>query len=77
MFKGYAGRIAWIDLTDGTVSVQELEEALAKKYLGGKGLGAYLLYSHLRPNTDPYDPENMLIFITGPLTGTSFLLRSG
>ncbi|MGD9040705.1 MAG: aldehyde ferredoxin oxidoreductase N-terminal domain-containing protein, partial [Desulfobacteraceae bacterium] len=72
MLKGYAGRIAWIGLTDGTVRVQELEEALAKKYLGGKGLGAYLLCSHLKPHTDPYDPENILIFITGPLTGTSF-----
>lgn len=72
MLKGYAGRVAWIDLTDGTLSVQKLEEALAKKYLGGKGLGAYLLYSHLKPHTDPYDPDNILIFITGPLTGTSF-----
>ena len=72
MLKGYTGRIAWIDLTHGTVSVQELEEALAKKYLGGKGLGAYLLLSHLKSHTDPYDPENILIFITGPLTGTSF-----
>ncbi len=72
MLKGYAGRIAWMDLTNGAVRVQELEEALAKKYLGGKGLGAYLLYSHLRPHTDPYDPENILIFITGPLTGTGF-----
>jgi aldehyde:ferredoxin oxidoreductase len=72
MLKGYAGRLAWIDLTDGTVSVKKLEEALAKKYLGGKGLGAYLLYNHLKANTDPYDPDNILIFITGPLTGTSF-----
>jgi aldehyde:ferredoxin oxidoreductase len=72
MLKGYAGRLAWIDLADGAVSVQELEEALLKKYLGGKALGAYLLYSHFKPNTDPYDPDNILIFITGPLTGTHF-----
>ena len=72
MLGGYAGRLAWIDLTDGTVSVQELEEALAKKYLGGKGLGAYLLYTHLKRHMDPYDPENILMFITGPLTGTRF-----
>ena len=72
MLNGYAGNIARINLTEGAISVQELEEAIAKKYLGGKGLGAYLLYNHLKPHTDPYDPQNILIFITGPLTGTSF-----
>jgi aldehyde:ferredoxin oxidoreductase len=70
--EGYTGKIAWIDLTKGSVKVEELEEALARKYLGGKGLGAYLLYQNLSPNTHPYDPNNPLIFITGPLTGTTF-----
>jgi aldehyde:ferredoxin oxidoreductase len=70
--EGYTGKIAWIDLTKGSVKVEELEEALARKYLGGKGLGAYLLYQNLSPNTHPYDPNNQLIFITGPLTGTTF-----
>ena len=70
--EGYAGKIAWIDLTKENVKVEELEEAVARKYLGGKGLGAYLLYQNLSPNTHPYDPNNPLIFITGPLTGTTF-----
>ena len=70
--KGYAGKIAWINLTDGKVDVEELKEELARKYLGGKGLGAYLLYRHLKPHTDPYSPDNRLMFITGPLTGTTF-----
>jgi aldehyde:ferredoxin oxidoreductase len=70
--EGYAGKIAWIDLTKENVKVEELEEAVARKYLGGKGLGAYLLYKNLSPNTHPYDPNNPLIFITGPLTGTTF-----
>jgi aldehyde:ferredoxin oxidoreductase len=72
MLSGYAGRVAWIDLTNGNFRVEELEEGTARKYLGGKGLGAYLLYRNLRPHTDPFDPENKLIFITGPLTGTTF-----
>lgn len=72
MISGYAGKIAWIDLTEGRVSVEELGEGIARKYLGGKGLGAYLLYRSLSPHTDPYDPHNNLIFITGPLTGTTF-----
>jgi len=79
MLYGYAGRIAWIDLNDGNVRIEDLEEDLARRFLGGKGLGAYLLYKHLKPHTDPYDPENIMIFVTGPLTGTNFpaVSRSG
>jgi len=79
MVPGYAGRIAWIDLTEGTVTDQVLEEEIARKYLGGKGLGAYLLYRSMGPHTDPYSAENKIIFITGPLTGTTFpaTARSG
>ncbi len=64
MLAGYAGKIAWVDLAKGTGEALELKEGIAKKYLGGKGLGAYLLYRHLKPHIDPYDPENMLIFTT-------------
>lgn len=72
MLWGYAGNIAWVDLTNKSVRVEELVEQIARKYLGGKGLGGYFLYHSLSPHTDPYDPENKLIFITGPLTGTIF-----
>ncbi|MBW2030018.1 MAG: aldehyde ferredoxin oxidoreductase family protein [Deltaproteobacteria bacterium] len=79
MVAAYAGKIGWVDLTEGKTSVQDLGEKVARKYLGGKGLGACLLYSHLKPQTDPYDPANILIFVTGPLTGTNFpaVSRSG
>ena len=70
--KGYMGKIARIDLTSGKTSIEELKEEVARKYLGGKGLGAYLLYYSLRPHTEPCDPGNILIFAAGPLTGTSF-----
>ena len=72
MLSGYAGKIGWVDLTGRTTRVEELDESTARNYMGGKALGAYLLYSHLKPNIDPYDPANMLIFITGPLSGTTF-----
>jgi aldehyde:ferredoxin oxidoreductase len=76
---GYMGKIGWIDLTEGTLKTEALKEDLARKYLGGKGLGAYLLYKHLKPHTMPYAPENLMIFVTGPLTGTTFpaVSRSG
>ncbi|MCD4721397.1 MAG: aldehyde ferredoxin oxidoreductase family protein [Desulfobacula sp.] len=79
MLLGYTGKIAWVDLTQGSIDIQELSEGIAKKYIGGKGLGAHLLYKHLKPGTDPLGPDNIMIFVTGPLTGTNFpaVSRSG
>jgi aldehyde:ferredoxin oxidoreductase len=79
MLAGYAGKIAWIDLSKEHVEIKDLDEGVARKYLGGKGLGAYLLYTHFKPHTDPLDAGNMLIFVTGPLVGTTFpaVSRSG
>lgn len=78
-YSGYAGKIAWVDLTQGSVDIQQLEKRMARKYIGGKGLGAHLLYQHLPPHTDPLGPDNIMIFVTGPLTGTNFpaVSRSG
>src|SRR5512139_2769809 len=70
--KGFMGKIAWIDLGTRTFKTEELKEDVARKYLGGKGLGAYLLYRNLKAGTDPFDPENLLIFLAGPLTGANF-----
>jgi aldehyde:ferredoxin oxidoreductase len=43
-----------------------------RKFLGGKGLGALLLFNNLGVSVDPLSSENVLIFLTGPLTGSSF-----
>jgi aldehyde:ferredoxin oxidoreductase len=72
MLKSYAGKIAWIDLSNNAIRIEALDDQIARKYLGGKGLGAYLLYKYLPAKTDPLDPKNLLIFVTGPLTGTLF-----
>ena len=79
MLAGYTGKIGWIDLTRATTETKDLDEDIARKYLGGKGLGAHLLYKHLKPDTNPLGPGNILIFVTGPLTGTTFptVSRSG
>lgn len=79
MQSGHVGRIGWIDLTRRTTRVEPLPEETARKFLGGKALGAYLLHRHQRPHTDPYAPDNLLLFLTGPLTGTPFpaVSRSG
>jgi aldehyde:ferredoxin oxidoreductase len=66
----YAGKILRVDLTTGKVSTEPLSEKLAKDYIGGIGLGIKLLMDNSKPGTDPFDPDNPIIYLTGPLTGT-------
>jgi aldehyde:ferredoxin oxidoreductase len=68
----YFGRGARIDLGSGSIHLETLDEAFYRKFLGGKGLGALLLLNNLKPLTDPLSPENPLIFLTGPLTGSPY-----
>ena len=60
-----------IDLSKESFEVEEIPENIMKEYLGGRGLGAYLLYKYLPAKVDPLSPENILIFSTGPAQGTS------
>ncbi|MEM0453176.1 MAG: aldehyde ferredoxin oxidoreductase family protein [Sulfolobales archaeon] len=69
-FKGYAGKILYVDLTKEKYWVDELPAYLAKAYIGGSGLAAYLLWNLIDERTDPLTPENPLIIATGPATGT-------
>jgi aldehyde:ferredoxin oxidoreductase len=66
----YAGRILRVNLSTGKVETEPLKEELAKQYIGGIGLGIRLLMDNSKPNTDPFSPDNPLIFVTGPLSGT-------
>jgi aldehyde:ferredoxin oxidoreductase len=52
------------------VETDPLKEDLAKQYIGGIGLGMRLLMDNSTPGTDPFSPDNPLIFVTGPLSGT-------
>ncbi|MEM2111424.1 MAG: aldehyde ferredoxin oxidoreductase family protein [Candidatus Bathyarchaeia archaeon] len=67
---GYAGRILRIDLATGRNHIEPLKIEMAKKYIGGIGLGIRLLLDNSKPQVDPFDPENPLILTTGPLSGT-------
>ena len=67
---GYTGKVLRVDLTAGKFGEAKIEEDLLKKYLGGSSLGARILYDELDPSVGAIDPENLLIFMTGPLTGT-------
>ncbi|HWU39637.1 MAG TPA: aldehyde ferredoxin oxidoreductase N-terminal domain-containing protein, partial [Candidatus Acidoferrum sp.] len=68
--KGIHGKLLDVDLTQGKTTEFPVPEDIFRQYLGGRGLGARLLYDLLPPKTDPLSPENLLIFLTGPLTGS-------
>ncbi|MEE9420401.1 MAG: aldehyde ferredoxin oxidoreductase family protein [Desulfatiglandaceae bacterium] len=68
--KGVCGRLLEIDLSKGKTKDRAISEEIFEKYLGGRGLGARLLFDMLPARTDPLSPENILFFLTGPLTGT-------
>jgi hypothetical protein len=71
MAGGYAGKILMVDLTTGTIREETPLEETYRQYIGGTGLGVRMLYDRMKPRVDPLGPENMLGFVTGPLTATS------
>lgn len=70
------GKLLSIDLTKHDINVEYIEPEVYKKYIGGKGLGTYLLLKKLPPGVDPLSPENLLIFTTGPAVDTSLASTS-
>lgn len=65
------GKILRVDLSSGKTRTEEVDQNLARQFIGGRGYASRLLYEELPAKTDPLGPENILIFATGPLTGTS------
>ncbi|MDP2916583.1 MAG: aldehyde ferredoxin oxidoreductase C-terminal domain-containing protein [Dehalococcoidia bacterium] len=71
MLGGYAGKILRVDLSSGQITEEQLpEEKVLKQYLGGTGLGLKILLDEVDETVAPYDAENRVIFMTGPLTAT-------
>ncbi len=66
---GFYGRILKIDLGSRKQRIEPVEDAILEKYLGGKGLGSYLLADLNPEGADPMGPDNHLIFATGPVAG--------
>jgi len=70
MSDGFTSRVLHVDLSNHTYSLITLDETIKRRLLGGNGLGAYYLCNMLKPGIDPLSPGNLLIFATGPFTGT-------
>jgi aldehyde:ferredoxin oxidoreductase len=66
------GKLLRVDLTQRTIKEEPLDEESARLFLGGSGLGTKIIHDEVPGDTDPLGPDNKLLFMTGPLTGTPF-----
>src|SRR5687767_15849934 len=71
MAYGYTGKILVADLSNGTVTVDEHDDAWYRKYMGGAALAMDYILREVPPKADPLGPDNVLVFAGGPLTGTA------
>ncbi len=67
----WSKRILRVNLTEGTVTEEPTNMQWAEQYLGQRGLATRYMVEEMDPTVDALSPENMLIFATGPLTGTN------
>jgi aldehyde:ferredoxin oxidoreductase len=70
--KGFFNQLLRIDLSKQKSTVEPIPESILRSYLGGKGLGSYLLLKENPPHVDPFSPQNRLIITLGPLADTPF-----
>jgi len=70
MTGGYMGRVLRVDLARKKIKEITFNEETCRKFIGGSGLGAKILYDETNSETDPFSPENPLIFMTGPTANT-------
>jgi len=63
-------KIAYIDLSTGKIETKPIPVEIRKKFLGGRGLDAYLLYNHSAKGIDPLGPGNTLMISAGLLAAT-------
>jgi len=69
MLYGYTGRVLHVDLTRGSLEVEEPTEDFYRTYVGGSAVGLYYLLRHTPRDTDPLGPENTLTFALSGITG--------
>ena len=66
---GFQDRVARVDLSDGSVGYESIDEDDARKYIGARGLGVKYVFDQ-GPDVDPLGPDNLLAVMNGPLSGT-------
>jgi len=71
LLGGYTGSILRVELTRNKILKESLPEELVRKFIGGPGISTKILYDEVPHWVEAFDPLNLLIFSTGPLTGTA------
>lgn len=71
MVTSYNREVLRVNLTERTINTEPLDMEKAVKYIGGRGLGTRMLLDEGCATVEPLSPENKLIYITGPMTGTA------
>lgn len=66
---GFHGRVLIVDLSDGSHTVESIDAAVYRQFLGGYGLGAWLMWRHFPPKADALAPEACFAIVAGLLTG--------
>jgi len=69
-YGGWAGKVLRVDLSTGRITTEDTVEKY-KDYIGGTGIGYKVLWDEVAANIKAFDPENKIVFATGPLAGTS------
>jgi len=70
--NGYWGKVLRVNLSNGRITEEEISESVFKKFIGGSGFGAKVIYDEVKSNTDPFDPENRVVFAVGPWQAADF-----
>ncbi len=72
VFGGYMGKIAFVDLSRSEAKLRDVSPSDLRLFIGGSGLASKIIYDNVPPNIDPFDPDNIIAIMTGPMTGTIF-----
>ena len=70
MMSAWTGKILRVNMNEGTAMAEPLNMDHAKKFIGARGLGTKYFVEEVDAGIDPFSPDNKIIFMTGPLTGT-------
>ena len=68
---GFVGKMAEVNLTDGTVKTSVVDKDVLRRYIGGSGLGAKLMLDRVAPDIAPLSPDNTFFILGGPTSGTN------
>jgi len=68
---GFEGKMLEVNLTTGTIDKSTIDKDVLRKYVGGTGLAAKLMFDRVAPGVEPLSPENTVFIMTGPTSGTS------